>query len=29
MRELKSKKLVTFKKKYTNIVDFNSLLNSR
>lgn len=28
MRELKSRKLVTFKKKCTNIIDFNSFLNS-
>ncbi len=28
MRELKSRKLVIFKKKCTNIVDFNSFLNS-
>ena len=28
MRELKLRKLVIFKKKCTNIIDFNSLLNS-
>lgn len=28
MRELKSRKLVIFKKKNTNIIDFNSFLNS-
>lgn len=28
MRELKSRKLVIFKKKYTNIIDFNSFLSS-
>ncbi len=28
MRELKSRKLVIFKKKCTNTIDFNSFLNS-